>query len=107
MENQELFNLLDNQSKSLVGILLKRIEILESEQALTPSLYKKIVKESINGLSGYSQAMKTLEAIKTLKKENLLTAPERSAIYNYFIEYVEKKKIANYNNVTFTFQEVK
>ena len=47
MENQELFNLLDNQSKSLVGILLKRIEILESEQALTPSLYKKIVKESI------------------------------------------------------------
>jgi len=47
MENQELFNLLDNQAKSLVGILLKRIEILESEQALTPSLYKKIVKESI------------------------------------------------------------
>ena len=47
MDNTELFNLLDNQAKSLVGILLKRIEILESEQVLTPSLYKKIVKESI------------------------------------------------------------
>ena len=47
METQELFNILDSQSKVLVGTLLKRIEILEEEKALQPNLYKKIVKESI------------------------------------------------------------
>jgi len=45
--NNELFELLDSQAKSLVGILLKRIEILEKENSLTPSLYKSLVKEHV------------------------------------------------------------
>ena len=48
MENMnEIFELLDSQSKVLVGILLKRIELLEKEKALTPNLYKALVKEHV------------------------------------------------------------
>ena len=48
MENtKELFELLDSQSKTLVGVLLKRIELLEKENALTPNLYKALVKEHV------------------------------------------------------------
>ena len=48
MENlEELYNLIDLNAKTLVGILLKRIEVLEKENALTPSLYKALVKESV------------------------------------------------------------
>jgi len=46
-QNNELFELLDGQAKTLVGVLLKRIEVLEEEKVLTPSLYKKLVKESV------------------------------------------------------------
>jgi hypothetical protein len=45
METKEIFEILDNQSKVLVGVLLKRIELLEKENALTPNLYKALVKE--------------------------------------------------------------
>lgn len=47
MENRELFELLDVQAKVLVGILLKRIELLEKEHVLTPNLYKSLVKEHV------------------------------------------------------------
>lgn len=39
--------LLDIQSKTLVGILLKRLEVLEQEKALSIPLYKALVKETI------------------------------------------------------------
>jgi len=45
--NEELYNQIDLNAKQLVGILLKRIEVLEKENALTPSLYKAIVKELV------------------------------------------------------------
>ena len=46
-QNEELYNQIDLNAKTLVGILLKRIEVLEKENALTPSLYKALVKESV------------------------------------------------------------
>ena len=47
MENNELFELIDLNAKTLVGVLLKRIELLEKENALTPSLYKALIKEHV------------------------------------------------------------
>ena len=45
--NEELYNQIDLNAKQLVGILLKRVEVLEKVHALTPSLYKAIVKELV------------------------------------------------------------
>ena len=48
MENsQELFDLIDLNAKTLVGQLLKRLEILEKESVLTPALYRAIVREHV------------------------------------------------------------
>ena len=50
MEN-ELFNKITNviniECKTLVGILCKRVEVLEKENSLTPNLYKSLIKEHI------------------------------------------------------------
>jgi hypothetical protein len=68
--NNELFELLDSQAKSLVGILLKRIEILEKENSLTPSLYKAIVKEHVY------EWVRTLKALITIGKVEFRTRPK-------------------------------
>ena len=47
MDLNKLNEFLDKSSIRLVGTLLKRIELLDKEGVLTPSLYKKIVKEII------------------------------------------------------------
>jgi hypothetical protein len=47
VDNQELNNLIDLNAKTLVGVLLKRIELLEKEKVLTSSLYKALIKEHI------------------------------------------------------------
>lgn len=39
--------IIDRHAGKLVGILLKRVEILADENVLTPNLYKAIVKEII------------------------------------------------------------
>jgi len=39
--------LIDESAKNLVGILLKRVEVLADEKVLTPNLYKAITKELI------------------------------------------------------------
>ena len=54
---KELFEILDSQSKILVGTLLKRLEILEQNNALNPTLYRAIIKEHI---------YESLRATKTL-----------------------------------------
>lgn len=59
MEYKELYELLDSRARILVGTLLKRIEVLEEQNALTPSLYKSLVKELV-----YEQ----FRTIKTLIK---------------------------------------
>lgn len=69
-ENKELFDLLDHQAKTLVGILLKRIEILEQEKALTPSLYKKIIKESIY------ESFRTIKTILNIGRIEFRTRPK-------------------------------
>jgi hypothetical protein len=68
MENlEELYNLIDLNARTLCGILLKRIEVLEKENALTPSLYKALVKESV-----YESArnLKTIIKIGKLEFKN-------------------------------------
>ena len=40
-------NLWDKQARTLVGKLCKRIEVLEHRNALTPDLYKDLVKELV------------------------------------------------------------
>ncbi len=48
MENyKELIELIDYQAKVLVGTLLKRIEVLDQENALTVALYKALIKEHV------------------------------------------------------------
>lgn len=37
----------DERARTIVGVLLKRIEVLEKEKALTSNLYKSLVKENI------------------------------------------------------------
>lgn len=44
---KKIENILDDQAKTLVGVLCKRIEVLEKEKQLTPNLYKSLTKELI------------------------------------------------------------
>jgi len=43
----QISSLVDSQAKVLVGQLMKRVEVLEQEQALTPSLFKALARESV------------------------------------------------------------
>jgi len=43
----KIINVINTECKSLVGILCKRIEVLEKENSLTPNLYKSLIKEQI------------------------------------------------------------
>lgn len=52
MENSDkilelLDDTLEKHSRILVGILLKRIEVLEKQKVLTPELYKALAKEIV------------------------------------------------------------
>lgn len=47
MELKKLYEFIDDSSRILVGTLLKRIEVLEKENALNPNIYKAITKELI------------------------------------------------------------
>ena len=55
MENEykKILDVIDTQAQVLVGVLLKRIEVLEKEKVLTPSLYKSLIKENIYENSRY------------------------------------------------------
>jgi hypothetical protein len=43
----EILKLINDYASVMVGTLLKRIEVLEKEKALTPQLYKALVKENV------------------------------------------------------------
>ena len=47
MELKKINKFFDERANTIVGILLKRIEVLEKEKVLTPNLYKALVKENI------------------------------------------------------------
>ena len=58
MEDKKvLFDIIDKQTRVLVGILCKRIELLQKNEALTPNLYKDLSKEIIYE---WSRALKTI-----------------------------------------------
>lgn len=44
---KKIYEILDDQAKVLVGILLKRIEVLSEQNTFKPELYKALVKEHI------------------------------------------------------------
>lgn len=68
-EYEQIYEIIDNQAKSLVGTLLKRVEVLEKEGVLTPSLYKAIVKEHVYEHSRYTKALiRVLAAGKVIFK---------------------------------------
>lgn len=47
MEIKEINKFFDDKARTIVGVLLKRIEVLEEEKVLTPSLYKSLIKENV------------------------------------------------------------
>jgi len=52
-----LDGILERTSKTLVGILCKRVEVLEKNNTLSPKLYKDIVKEHIYEYARYIKAL--------------------------------------------------
>ena len=56
-DKQTLFNIIDKQTRVLVGVLCKRIELLEDNKALNPKLYKDLSKEIIYE---WSRGLKTI-----------------------------------------------
>ena len=46
-ELEKIFAIIDDEARSLVGRLLKRVEVLEKEKSLSPNLYKSLTKENI------------------------------------------------------------
>jgi hypothetical protein len=46
-EYKKILQFVDEQAKATVGMLCKRIEVLEKEKVLSPSLYKALAKEII------------------------------------------------------------
>jgi len=68
--NNELFSLIDLNAKTLVGQLLKRLEILEAEKALTPSLFRALVREHV-----YESA-RNLKAIIKIGKLEFRSRPK-------------------------------
>lgn len=47
MEKEKLYNIIDSETRRLVGVLCKRIEVLEKEGVLSPNLYKSLAKELV------------------------------------------------------------
>jgi len=61
MELKKINKFFDERASTIVGILLKRIEVLEKEKVLTPNLYKSLIKENV-----YEQ-FRTLKVLFELK----------------------------------------
>jgi len=58
MENiEKIMDIIDKETRALVGRLCKRVEVLEKENALSPNLYKSLSKELIYE---YSRDLKKL-----------------------------------------------
>ncbi len=47
ISKEYLDELLDKSARTLVGTLLKKVEVLEKEQALSPNLFKSLSKETV------------------------------------------------------------
>lgn len=63
MENtKKIMDIIDKETRALVGRLCKRVEVLEKENALSPNLYKSLSKELIYE---YSRDLKKLIELQT------------------------------------------
>jgi len=73
MELKKLNEFIDNSSRTLVGTLLKRIELLEKENALNPNIYKALVKELIyenaRNLKKLLEVYTTIGTVKFIKNK--------------------------------------
>ena len=74
MDNQKRINdIIDYQAKSLVGTLLKRIEVFQDEEertnkiVLTPSLYKAIIREFV-----YENSRQTKALFRVLNERTII-----------------------------------
>ena len=47
MKTEKIYEFIDNSARVLVGTLLKRVEVLSKEKALTVDLYKALTKELV------------------------------------------------------------
>jgi hypothetical protein len=68
--DEKIFELIDSRAKVLVGTLLKKIEVLASENALTPDLYKKLVKDSIYEEFRTLKAMLSIGSVVFITKKS-------------------------------------
>ena len=73
MENK-INEMLDIFARGLVGTLCKRIEVLEKEKALTPSLYKALLKEityeNVRNLKALLEVYINIGTIKFISDKN-------------------------------------
>lgn len=77
MENKELnkiYEVLDHQARSLVGILLKRLEVLSVNKAFSIELYKALIKEII--YEQFRNLRDILEVHLTIGKVEFKTKPK-------------------------------
>ncbi len=62
-KNKKIYEIIDYQAVSLIGVLLKRIEVFQKQEEqedriiLTHSLYKKIIKELVYENSRQAKAL--------------------------------------------------
>lgn len=68
-DNKILFEIIDKQTRTLVGVLCKRIEILEKNRALSPSLYKDLSKETIYEWSRQLKIIIDIGSVKFISKK--------------------------------------
>ena len=65
----------NDYAKTVVGVLCKRVEVLEKHNCLTPQLYKDIVKENVYELFRHLRAQ--LEVIFTIGKLEFTVKPKQ------------------------------
>jgi len=65
---EQILKFIDEQARITVGILCKRIEVLEKEKVLSSSLYKALVKEII-----YEQSRNLKNLIEVYLKVGSIT----------------------------------
>ena len=68
-ERGYLERVLSNSATSLVAIILKNLEILESEGSLTHELYKPLVRETIYNQFKYISKLLNTREVRFEKKE--------------------------------------
>jgi len=54
---EKIKNIIDSQARALVGTLMKRVEVLAQENALSASLYKSLAKELVYENSRQTKAL--------------------------------------------------